>query len=183
MSRQPAKGSRAPAELFAFYLKAWNLDADPAELVDRVRAREGGVRAEFNPQAKRLIVLNYPRSIRFVGGTCGIGTQVEAEDGEEERQRRLHQPRCGARGCLKAVRALSGADDWLRTVAWLVGKLFGRCSAERTRYGRPPRPLSAGARRRGAGRLQRARRDAAAVRRPEMTLESRLGRPDTTLCL
>src|SRR5690606_16140853 len=74
-SRQPATGARAPAELFAFCLKAWKLDADPAELVDRVRAIEGVVRAEFNPQAKRLIVLSTLDQSVLLEALAGLGLE------------------------------------------------------------------------------------------------------------
>lgn len=187
MSRQPAKGSRAPAELFAFYLKAWNLDADPAELVDRVRAIEGVVRAEFNPQAKRLIVLSTLDQSVLLEALAGLGLEVEAEDGEEERQ----SPALPSPGAVRVrlrerlSERFPGADDWLRTVAWLVPASFlvGVLLSVLATVGRPA-PVFwlalAGAALAGFGVLVGTRR---LLRRPEMTLESRLGRPDTTLCL
>ena len=145
MSRQPAKGSRAPAELFAFYLKAWNLDADPAELVDRVRAIEGVVRAEFNPQAKRLIVLSTLDQSVLLEALAGLGLEVEAEDGEEERQ----SPALPSPGAVRVrlrerlSERFPGADDWLRTVAWLVPASFlvGVLLSVLATVGRP-RPFS-----------------------------------------
>lgn len=187
MSRQAATGSRERAELFAFQLKSWDPTADPAELIARVCSVDGVMRAEFNPRAKRLIVLSTVKRAVLQRSLVELGLELEIEEVEEEQTGApLTSPDVvRARLRERLYERLLGARDWLRIAAWVVpvSFLLGLILAVLATPSRPAPTFwlaLAGAALVVIGLLFGGRR---LLQRPEMAPESRFGRPDTALCL
>lgn len=182
MSRQAAKGSKQPAELLAFHLKSWEPNADPAQLIDRVSSAAGVVRAEFNPQARRLIVLTTLKRDALLESLTALGLELEAEE-DDERDLASLPPAGEFRERLSE--RFAGIRDWLRTAAWVVPASFllGLVLSVLATASRPVPVLwlvVAGVGLVGVGLLFAGRK---LLRRPGVLSEGRLGRPDTALCL